>query len=50
MIRIKLPYTDIFIAACAVKADATIVHADAHFDLLQKPADLMVESCVQHLT
>jgi hypothetical protein len=47
---ITVPYTDILIAACALKVGATIVHADAHFDLLQKPAALKVESYVNHLT
>ena len=47
---ITVPYTDILIAACALKVGATIVHPDVHFDLLQKPADLKVESYVNHLT
>jgi len=43
---ITVPYTDILIAACALKTESTIVHADAHFDLMAKHARLKVESFV----
>jgi len=43
---ITVPYTDILIASCALKIEATVVHVDAHFDLMQKPAELKVESYV----
>jgi predicted nucleic acid-binding protein len=45
--RITVPYTDIVIASCALKIRATIVHVDAHFDLMQQPAGLEVESYVK---
>ena len=44
---VTVPHTDILIAACALKAGATIVHADTHFDLMAKHLRLKVESFVQ---
>jgi predicted nucleic acid-binding protein len=44
--RVTVPYTDILIAAGALKIQATVIHVDAHFDLLSKPAGLKVESFV----
>ncbi len=41
-----VPYTDILIAAGALKVHATVIHADIHFDLLHKPAGLKVESFI----
>ncbi len=41
---ITLPYTDILIAACALKKGSTVVHADAHFDLMAAHISLKVES------
>ena len=43
---VKVPYTDILIAAGALKIQATVVHVDAHFDLLHKFSGLKVESFV----
>ena len=43
---ITVPYTDILVAAGALKIQATVVHVDAHFDLLHEPAGLKVESFV----
>ena len=43
---ITVPYTDILIAACALKTGSTVVHADAHFDLMASHIDLKVESFV----
>ena len=43
---ISIPYTDILIAAGALKIQATVIHVDAHFDLLHEPAGLKVESFV----
>ena len=43
---ITVPYTDILIAACALKTGSTIVHADAHFDLMAGHIGLKVESFV----
>jgi len=41
---ITVPYTDILIAACALEIGATVVHADAHFDLMAAHISLKVES------
>jgi len=43
---ITVPYTDILIAACAMASGSTLVHADAHFDLMSEHVDLQVESLV----
>ena len=43
---VTVPYTDILIAACALKTESTVVHADAHFDLMAGHIDLKVESFV----
>ena len=44
---VTVPYTDILIASCALQAHCTIVHADAHFDLIAAHVPLKVESFVQ---
>ena len=44
---LKIPYTDILIAAGALKIQATGIHADAHFDLLHKSAGFKGESFVE---
>jgi len=44
---ITMPYTDILIAACALRTESTVVHADAHFDLMANHTSLKVESFVQ---
>ena len=44
---VTVPYTDILIAACAQKVEATVLHADAHFDLMSKQVGLRVESFVR---
>jgi len=44
---ITVPYTDILIAAYALRTESTVVHADAHFDLMAKHIGLNVESFVQ---
>ena len=46
---ITVPYTDILIAACALKTESTLVHADAHFDLMSHHIELKVESFVQEV-
>jgi predicted nucleic acid-binding protein len=43
---ITVPYTDILIAACALKTESTVVHADAHFDLMAGHISLKMESFV----
>jgi predicted nucleic acid-binding protein len=47
---LTVPCTDILIAACALRAGATVVHADRHFDLMADPVGLKVESFVHMLT
>lgn len=39
-----IPHTDILIASAALNEDATLVHADSHFDLIAKHSILKVES------
>jgi predicted nucleic acid-binding protein len=46
---ITVPYTDILISSCALKIGATLVHSDAHFDLIHKHSDLEVESFVNEI-
>jgi hypothetical protein len=41
---ITVPYTDILIAACALSTDSTIIHADAHFDMIAGHVTLRVET------
>jgi predicted nucleic acid-binding protein len=36
-----MPYTDILIAACALRTESTVVHADAHFDLMANHTSVM---------
>ena len=43
---ITIPYTDILIAASALMVDATIVHADSHFDLIAHHCGIKVESFI----
>lgn len=43
---LTVPYTNILIAASALMVDATIVHADSHFDLMAHHCDVKVESFV----
>lgn len=44
---LTIPYTDILIAACALTADLTLMHVDAHFDAISKQTGLKVESHVK---
>ena len=43
---ITVPYTDILIAASALMVDATVVHADSHFELMGPHCGLKAESFV----
>jgi len=43
---IVIPYTDIFIAASALKENTILLHADSHFDLIATHSALKVESFV----
>ena len=43
---ITVPYSDISIAASALKEYALLVHADSHFDLIAEHSELKVESLV----
>jgi predicted nucleic acid-binding protein len=44
---LTIPYTDILIAACALTADLTLMHVDAHFDAISRQVGLKVESLVR---
>jgi len=46
---ITVPDTDILLAACALKIVSTVVHADAHFDLMAGHISLKVESFVPNV-
>jgi hypothetical protein len=46
---LTIPSTDILIATCALQAGAILVHADAHFGLMEKPLSLRSESHVRDL-
>jgi hypothetical protein len=46
---IALPNADILIAAVAIENNATLVHADAHFDRIAQHSQLKTESYVEHL-
>lgn len=39
-----VPYTDILIAAVAIRAQALLVHADRHFDMIAGAAELSSEN------
>jgi predicted nucleic acid-binding protein len=43
---LTVPATDILIASCALQTGAILPHADMHFDLIEKPLGLRVESYV----
>jgi predicted nucleic acid-binding protein len=43
---ITIPYTDIMIAAAALITEATVLHADMHFDMIKENSTLKVESLV----
>jgi len=44
---VTVPSTDIVIAACAIHARATLVHADKHFDSIARHSSLNVESFIR---
>jgi len=46
---LTVPFTDILIASCALQVGAVLVHADAHFDFMEKPLGLQCESYVRAL-
>jgi len=46
---LTVPATDVLIATCALQGGAILLHADAHFDLMEKPLGLRSESYVQTL-
>ncbi len=46
---VTIPYTDIFIAASALKEKAVLLHADYHFDLVTNHVDLKVESLTSYI-
>ncbi len=47
---ITVPYTDIIIAVCAQSRNATLIHADAHFNLISEHGDLQIESYIDIAT
>jgi len=46
---LTLPSADVLIASCALQAGAVLLHADTHFELMEKPLSLRSESFVQVL-
>ncbi len=46
---VNIPYTDILIAASAIKEKAVLLHADSHFDTIARYSTLKVKSLVSHL-
>jgi predicted nucleic acid-binding protein len=44
---ITVPYTDILIAACALKSGAVLLHCDAHFEMIAKKTTLKTESHIK---
>lgn len=46
---LTIPSTDVLIASCALQAGAVLVHADAHFELMEKALGLQGESYIQAL-
>jgi len=46
---VNVPYTDILIAASAIKEKAVLLHADSHFDTIAKHSELKVESLLSYL-
>lgn len=47
---LSIPPTDLLIAAVALADDATVLHADRHFDLIASRSPLKVESMLANLT
>lgn len=43
---LTVPSTDVLIAACALQAEAVLLHADTHFDIMAKSLGFRVESHV----
>ena len=41
-----IPYTDILIGSAAILANALLLHADRHFDLMAEDTDLNVKSLI----
>jgi len=46
---VTLPNADILIAAVAIENNATLVHADAHFERIAQHSELTTESYVEYL-
>ncbi len=44
---ITVPYTDILIAACALKSGAVLLHSDAHFEMIAERSALKTESHIK---
>jgi predicted nucleic acid-binding protein len=41
-----IPYTDILIGSAAMLANALLLHADRHFDLIAEDSELKVRSLI----
>lgn len=46
---VTVPNSDILIAAVAIENDATLVHADVHFERIAQHSQLQTESYVEYL-
>ena len=46
---LTLPYTDILLSAVAIREEIVLLHADAHFNLIAKHADLKTKSFISLL-
>src|SRR4030042_7066504 len=46
---VTVPHADILIAAVAIANDATLVHADAHFERIAQHSELKTASYVEYL-
>jgi len=46
---ITVPHTDILVGTCAIRTESTILHADAHFDMMAAHTKLKVESFITAL-
>jgi len=46
---VTAPFTDIIISSAAISADALLLHADIHFDLISEKSSLRAESLARFL-
>lgn len=43
---LTVPYTDILVGSAALQSNASLLHADKHYDLISEQTGLIVESLV----